>query len=97
MRVNDRRSFALPAPLHGPVMASYDSSGSLPSTSSSSKFGKLHTSFETEPPAVCTSTGTEIAYLLSSIRNRTGSLRLLALLSASHHSPSLVVPSPAEQ
>src|SRR2546430_13331578 len=75
------------------VIASYDSSGSLPSTSSTSKFGKLPTSFETEPPAVCTSMGTEIAYLLSSMRKRTGSLRLLALLSASHHSPSLVVPS----
>jgi len=59
--------------------------------------GKFATSFDTDPPAVWTSIGTEIAYLLSSMRNSTGSLRLLALFSASHHSPSLVVPSPAEQ
>ena len=77
--------------------ASYDRIGSLPSTSSSNRLGKLRTSLDTEPPAVWTSIGTEMAYLLSSMRNRTGSLRLLALFSASHHSPSLVVPSPAEQ
>ena len=47
------------------------------------------------PPAVCTSTGTEIAYSLSSMRNRTGSFRLHAVLSASQNSPSDVVPSPA--
>ena len=57
----------------------------------------MRTSVETEPPAVCTSTGTEMAYLLSSMRKSTGSLRLLALFSASQNSPWLVVPSPAEQ
>ena len=49
------------------------------------------------PPAVCTSTGTEIAYSLSSMRKRTGSFRLQAVLSASQNSPSEVVPSPAVQ
>src|SRR5204862_235978 len=51
---------------------------------------------QTEPPAVCTSTGTEIAYPLSSMRNSTGSFRVEALFNASQNSPSLVVPSPAE-
>ncbi len=55
------------------------------------------TSFDTEPPAVCTSMGTEMAYLLSSTRKRTGNFRLLALFNASQNSPSLVVPSPHEQ
>src|SRR2546427_889380 len=49
------------------VSASKDAIGSQPSTSSMKRSGKLATSFETEAPAVCTSTGTEIAYLLSSI------------------------------
>ncbi len=48
------------------------------------------------PPAVPTSTGTEIAYSLSSIRNSTGSFRLEAEFSDSQNSPSLVVPSPQE-
>ena len=56
----------------------------------------MATSRDTEPPAVCTSTGTEIAYPLSSMRNNTGSFRLLAVFSASQNSPSLVVPSPAD-
>ncbi|OGU04225.1 MAG: hypothetical protein A2085_08990 [Gemmatimonadetes bacterium GWC2_71_10] len=43
-----------------------------------------------------TSTGTEMAYPLSSTRNRTGSRRLDAELSASQTSPSLVVPSPSD-
>src|SRR5678815_3081350 len=54
-------------------------------------------SFEMDPPAVPTSTGTEMAYPLSSTRNTTGSLRLQALFIASQNSPSLVVPSPVEQ
>ena len=54
-------------------------------------------SFDTEPPAVFTSTGTEMAYPLSSTRKTTGSLRLVAVLSASQNSPSLVVPSPVVQ
>src|SRR5512143_4219090 len=49
------------------------------------------------PPAVLTSTGTEIAYPLSSTRYTIGSLRLQALLSDSQNSPSLVVPSPVVQ
>ncbi len=79
------------------VSASKDAIGSQPSTSSRKRSGKLATSLETEAPAVCTSTGTEIAYLLSSIRKRTGSFRLLAVFIASQNSPSLVVPSPPEQ
>src|SRR6185503_2576382 len=76
----------------------YDAIGSLPSTSSTqNRFGKFFTSRATLPPAVCTSTGTEIAYPLSSIRNSTGSFRLQAVFMASQNSPSLVVPSPAEQ
>ncbi len=47
------------------------------------------------PPAVCTSIGTEMAYLLSSTRKITGSFRLAAVLIASQNSPWLVVPSPA--
>src|SRR5438067_11314573 len=78
------------------VIASYDSSGSLPSTSSTSKFGKLPTSFDTEPPAVCTSMGTEIAFLLSLMRNITGSLWLLSLLIAYHLLSLLVVSSLAD-
>ena len=49
------------------------------------------------PPAVCTSTGTEMAYSLSSTTKRTGSFRLQAVFSASQNSPSEVVPSPAVQ
>ena len=52
---------------------------------------------DTFPPAVCTSTGTEIAYSLSSMTKRTGSFRLQAVFSASQNSPSEVVPSPAVQ
>ena len=48
------------------------------------------------PPAVPTSTGTEMAYSLSSITNSTGSFRFDAEFSASQNSPSLVVPSPQE-
>ena len=48
------------------------------------------------PPAVWTSTGTEMAYLLSSIRKSMGSFRLQAVFSASQNSPSLVDPSPPE-
>ena len=54
-------------------------------------------SFETLPPAVWTSTGTEMAYSLSSTMKRTGSFRLHAVLSASQNSPSEVVPSPVVQ
>jgi len=43
-------------------------SGSQPSTSRTSKLGKSRTRREMLPPAVCTSTGTEIAYPLSSTR-----------------------------
>src|SRR5260221_1383303 len=56
--------------------------------------GNDATSFEIDPPAVLTSTGTEMAYPLSSTRYTTGSLRLHAELSDSKNSPSLVVPSP---
>src|SRR3954470_2911079 len=59
--------------------------------------GKPLSSFEIDPPAVFTSTGTEMAYPLSSTRNTTGSLRLVAVLRASQNSPSLVVPSPVVQ
>jgi hypothetical protein len=48
------------------------------------------------PPAVCTSTGTEMAYLLSSTRKTTGSFRLQAVFMASQNSPSEVVPSPVQ-
>src|SRR5512145_2844372 len=60
------------------------------------RWGKERTSLEIDPPAVFTSTGTEMAYLLSSMTNTTGRRRLQALLSASQNSPSLVVPSPEE-
>ena len=40
---------------------SYEATGSQPSTSSTSKPGNVLTSRDTEPPAVWTSTGTEIA------------------------------------
>ncbi len=46
------------------------------------------------PPGVFTSTGTEIAYSLSSIMNSIGSLRFDAEFSDSQNSPWLVVPSP---
>src|SRR5206468_10266002 len=46
-------------------------------------------------PAVWHSTGTEMAYPLSSIRNRSGSRCKQATLSDSQNSPSLVAPSPA--
>jgi hypothetical protein len=42
------------------------------------KIGKPRTSLLMLPPAVPTSTGTEMAYSLSSMRNRTGSFRLEA-------------------
>ena len=48
------------------------------------------------PPAVLISTGTEIAYPLSSTTYTTGSARLHALLIDSQNSPSLVAPSPVE-
>ena len=48
------------------------------------------------PPAVPTSTGTEMAYSLSSIRYNTGSFRFDAVFNDSQNSPSLVVPSPQE-
>src|SRR5579872_5396387 len=69
---------------------------SQPSTSSTYRPGKLRTSLEIEPPGVLTSTGTEIAYPLSSTRYTTGNLRLHAVLSDSQNSPSLVAPSPVE-
>src|SRR3954471_6802832 len=69
---------------------------SHPSTSSMRNPGNDLTSFEIEHPAVITSTGTEIAYPLSSTRYTTGSLRFAAVLSDSQNSPSLVVPSPVE-
>jgi hypothetical protein len=61
-----------------------------------SRLGNPVTSLEIDPPAVFTSTGTEMAYLLSSMRNTTGSLRLQAEFIASQNS-WLVVPSPDEQ
>jgi len=68
----------------------------VPSTSPTKRFGKLRTSLEIEPPGTLTSTGTEMAYPLSSIRKRTGSFRLLAEEMASQNSPSEVWPSPPE-
>jgi hypothetical protein len=76
---------------------SYDSSTSQPSHSWIRSPGKPVSSFEIEPPGVLTSTGTEIAYLLSSTTKTTGRRRLVAVLSASQNSPWLVVPSPVEQ
>ena len=58
--------------------------------------GNPDTRREMLPPAVCTSTGTEIAYSLSCTTKTTGSRRLAAVFSASQNSPSLVVPSPSE-
>jgi|GEM_PF-5106036 len=69
---------------------------SVPSTSAKWKFGKFATSREMLPPGVCTSTGTEIAYSLSSITNSTGSLPVEAVFIASQNSPSLVAPSPLQ-
>ncbi len=43
--------------------------------------------FEMLPPGVCTSIGTEIAYLLSSIKKIVGSLSVAAVLIASQNSP----------
>ena len=40
---------------------SYEATGSHPSTSSTNRSGNPLTSFEMDPPAVCTSFGTEIA------------------------------------
>src|SRR5690606_34036341 len=61
------------------------------------RLGNDDTSLLILPPGVFTSTGTEIAYPLSSIRKSTGSLRLHAVLSASQNSPSDVWPSPDVQ
>ena len=60
------------------------------------EIGESATRREMFPPAVCTSTGTEIAYPLSSTQKITGSLPSAAVFSASQNSPSLVVPSPSE-
>src|SRR5262245_5759048 len=49
-----------------------------------------------DPPGVLTSTGTEIAYPLSSTRKRTGSFRLQAEERPSQNSPSEVWPSRVE-
>ncbi len=68
----------------------------MPSNSSKWKLGKPETSREMLPPEVCTSTGTEMAYPLSSMQKITGSRRLEAVFNASQNSPSLVVPSPSE-
>ncbi len=62
----------------------------MPSTSVTKKLGKPRISFEIEPPGTLTSTGTEMAYPLSSIRKSTGSFRLLAVEIASQNSPSEV-------
>ena len=51
---------------------------------------------EMSPPGVCTSTGTEIAYPLSSMRNRTGNCLVQVAPIASQNSPSLVAPSPSD-
>ena len=67
----------------------------MPSHSTILSPGNPVRSRETFPPAVWTSTGTEIAYSLSSITKSTGSFRLHAVFSASQNSPSEVVPSPA--
>ena len=48
------------------------------------------------PPAVWTSTGTEIAYPLSSTQKITGSFPSATAFMASQNSPSLEVPSPRE-
>jgi hypothetical protein len=79
------------------LITSNEATGSQPSTSSMYRFGNEARSFEIDPPAVLTSTGTEMAYLLSSTRKTTGSLRLQAEFIASQNSPSLVVPSPQVQ
>ena len=63
---------------------------SQPSTCCTKRLGNPLTSLEIEPPAVFTSTGTEIAYPLSSTRKTTGSFRLHAVLRLSQNSPSLV-------
>jgi len=47
------------------------------------KVGKPETNREMLPPAVCTSTGTEIAYPLSCTQKITGSIRFDAVFSAS--------------
>ncbi len=72
-------------------------STSVPSTSSMSRSGNPLTSRLTLPPAVPTSTGTEMAYPLSSTRKTTGSFRFDAVFSASQNSPSEVCPSPVVQ
>ena len=58
--------------------------------------GKSLTSLLMLPPGVLTSTGTEMAYSLSSMTNSIGSLRFDAVFSDSQNSPWLVVPSPQE-
>src|SRR5687767_8897796 len=67
---------------------------SQPSTSWTYNPGNPLTSFEIEPPAMPTSTGTQIAEPLSSTRDTTGSFRFVAVFNDSQNSPSLVVPSP---
>jgi hypothetical protein len=68
----------------------------VPSQRITSRFGNDATSFEMSPPGVCTSTGTEMAYPLSWTTNRTGAIRVQAVLSDSQNSPSLVAPSPID-
>ena len=78
------------------LRATWEAIGSQPSTSSTCRSGKERVSREMLPPAVWTSTGTEMAKSLSVIRNRTGARRRQAALSDSQNSPSLVAPSPPE-
>ena len=59
----------------------------MPSISAKWKLGKFATSLEMLPPGVFTSTGTLMAYPLSSTQKMTGSLLLEAVLSASQNSP----------
>ena len=68
------RAYPIASPL-----TSQESIRSVPSHRKTARFGKLSTRSEMLPPGVCTSTGTEIAYSLSSMRKTTGSRRLHAV------------------
>ena len=96
MRVDERRAFAGAAMRHGARKRRIADDGIGSVDLFEMEVGETATRREMFPPAVCTSTGTEMAYPLSSTTNMTGSFRLEAVFSDSQNSPSLVVPSPRE-
>ena len=77
-------------------MASTLAAASVPSTRMTFRLGNDSTSRDTSPPGVWTSTGTEMAYPLSSTTYTTGSRREHAVFNDSQNSPPLVEPSPSD-